>query len=217
MAGENRMERFGRPRRHTREHDERRATARSNVDQLGLIERARDGDHDAFTALAGEAIARLDAAARLILRDGDLARDAVQDALMRAWRDLPGLRDPARFDAWLHRITMNACLDLARRRRRRPIEVELFQITGPTVADFAGDVADRELLDRALSRLAPDARAVIVLHYYLGMTMPDVAHALEVPVGTAKSRLNRALAHMRSTIDGAEGTALEPNPGGQVA
>ena len=88
--------------------------------------------------LAGAAVARLDAAARLILRDGDLARDAVQDAMVRAWRDLPGLRDPDRFDAWLRKLTVNACIDVARRRRRRSIEVELTPILMPSIADDVG-------------------------------------------------------------------------------
>ena len=94
------------------------------MDQRALVERA-GGDHDAFAALVGAALARLDAAARLILRDAELARDAVQEAMVRAWRDLPGLRDPDRFDAWLHRLTVHACIDAARHRRRRVIEVEL--------------------------------------------------------------------------------------------
>jgi RNA polymerase sigma-70 factor, ECF subfamily len=187
------------------------------VDQRGLVERARDGDHDAFTTLAADAIARLDAAARLIMRDGDLARDAVQDALLRAWRDLPGLRDPARFDAWLHRLLVNACLDTLRRRRRRPIEVELSPISGPTVGDIATLVADRALLDDAMRRLEPEGRAVIVLHYFLGMPVPDVAVALGIPLGTAKSRLHRSLARMRTAIEGADDTRPAPFPGGQFA
>jgi hypothetical protein len=95
------------------------------VDQRTLVERARSGDHDAFAVLAGAALARLDAAARLIVRDRELARDVVQDTLLRAWRDLPGLRDPERFDVWLNRLLTHAAIDEARRRRRRVIEVEL--------------------------------------------------------------------------------------------
>jgi len=74
------------------------------VDQRGLVERARRGDHDAFAELIRGSAVRLDAAARLILRDAELARDAIQETLVHAWRDLPGLRDPDRFDAWLHRL-----------------------------------------------------------------------------------------------------------------
>ena len=125
------------------------------MDQRGLVEQARGGDHDAFTALVDLTLARLDSAARLILRDPELARDAVQEAYIRAWRELPGLRDPDRFDAWLHRIIVNACLDLARRRRRRVIEVELEPIDCRGASDIAGDVADRDLLDEALRRLDP--------------------------------------------------------------
>ena len=101
------------------------------MDRRELVERAGGGDHDAFAVLATASATRLDAAARLILRDAELARDAVQNTLVRAWRDLPGLRDPDRFDAWLHRLLVNACLDEARRRRRRPIEVEILSTDEP--------------------------------------------------------------------------------------
>jgi len=171
------------------------------VDQQAIVERAQKGDHDAFAMLVDVAIARLDAAARLILRDRELARDAVQEALIRAWRDLPGLRDPARFDAWLHRLTVNACLDLARRRRRRPIEVEITPIDRPATRDVAGTLLEREAVDEALRRLDPEHRAVVALHYLLGMPLPEVAAVLAIPHGTAKSRLHYALVALRVSVE----------------
>ena len=159
-----------------------------------------EGDHDAFQSLVWGAIARLDAAARLILRDPDLARDAVQEALIGAWRDLPGLRDPEKFDPWLKQLTVHSCLDLLRRRRRRPVEVEIDDLTTQGVDDFVSAVADRDRLDRALRRLEPQARALVVLHYFLGASVPDAAAAVGIPVGTAKSRLHRALSEMRVTM-----------------
>jgi RNA polymerase sigma-70 factor (ECF subfamily) len=186
------------------------------VDQRGLVERARAGDHDAFTELARGAVTRLDRAARLILRDPELARDAVQEALIRAWRDLRGLRDPDRFDAWLHRLTVNACLDIARHRRRRVFEVELDPIDSPAVMDMAGLIADREIVDAAMRRLDEGGRAIVVLHYFLGMPLTDVAATLGIPIGTVKSRLHRALGEMRVAVD-TEPPSPSPVPGGQVA
>src|SRR6186997_2135869 len=156
------------------------------------------GDHDAFAVLAGALVARLDATARLILRDHELARDAVQDGFLRAWKNLPTLRDPDRFEAWLRGLVSRSCIDVLRRRGRRPMEVELVEIDGPAVADIASVIADRDLLDVALRSLGPEQRAVIVLHYYLGMPLPDVAAALRIPIGTAKSRHHRSLALMRA-------------------
>ena len=171
------------------------------MDQRRLVERAREGDHDAFAELVRAAVARLDTAARLILRDPELARDAVQDGLIRAWRDLPSLRDPDRFDAWVHRLTVNACLDHARRRRRRPIEVAITEITdlvSPPMPDPAIAVSDRALVDSVLRRLDEQGRAIVVLHYFLGLPLTEVAVALGTPVGTVKSRLHRALGEMRA-------------------
>jgi RNA polymerase sigma-70 factor (ECF subfamily) len=158
------------------------------------------GDHDAFASLVRASIAHLEAVARLILRDPELARDAVQEAYLRAWRDLRGLRDPDRFDAWMHRLTVNACLDLARRRRRRAIEVDLSPIVQPFVSDGSGAVADRDQLDRGFRRLGMDHRVVLVLHYYVGLPVPALAETLGIPLGTAQSRLGRALATMRRAM-----------------
>jgi RNA polymerase sigma-70 factor (ECF subfamily) len=186
------------------------------VDQRELVERAGRGDHDAFASLVGASVAHLEAVARLIVRDQELARDAVQDAYIRAWRDLPGLRDPARFDAWLHRLTVNACLDVVRRRRRRPIEVDISPVSQPVIADQTGLVADRDLLERGFRQLGPDQRAVLVLHYYVGLSVPELAETLGIPLGTAQSRLGRALAAMRRSI--ADEASVEiAVPGGQVA
>ena len=186
------------------------------MDQRGLVERARGGDHDAFTVLARDAGTRLDRAARLILRDPELARDAVQEALIRAWRDLRVLRDPERFDAWLHRLTVNVCLDIARHRRRRVIEVELDPIDAPISGDLVGAVADREIVDAAMRRLDESSRAIVVLHYFLGMPLTDVAATLGIPLGTVKSRLHRALGEMRIAVE-TELPSPSPIPGGQVA
>ena len=187
------------------------------MDQRGLVERAGRGDHDAFAELARAAVVRLDGAARLILRDPELARDAVQDGLIRAWRDLPSLRDPDRFDAWLHRLTVNSCLDQARRQRRRPIEVELTPIHAPSVTDMAGALADRDLVDGVLGHLSERERAIVVLHYFLGMPLTEVAATLGIPVGTVKSRLHRALGEMRIAITIESNTIASPVSGGQLA
>ena len=189
------------------------------MDQRALVERARRGDHDAFAVLAGASIARLDAAARLILRDPELARDAVQEGFIRAWRSLPTLRDPDRFEAWLHRLVFHACMDATRRRRRRPVEVELTPFDNPAVSDMASLIADRDLLDGALKRLRPEWRAVVVLHYFLGMDLPAVAAALGIPVGTAKSRHHRALGEMRIRIarDLDLDSSAQPAPDGGMA
>jgi RNA polymerase sigma-70 factor, ECF subfamily len=183
------------------------------VDQRGLVERAGRGDHDAFASLVDASLARLEAVARLILRDPELARDAVQDAYIRAWRDLPGLRDPERFDAWLHRLTVNACLDAVRRRRRRPIEVELEPIFPPAVGDEADVIADRDLIERGFRRIRPDQRAIIVLHYYVGMPFSAVAETLDIPQGTAQSRLHRAMADLRAAIAADESASGAFRPG----
>ena len=170
------------------------------MDQRQLIERAKRGDHEAFAVLVDAAVVRLDAAARLILRDPELARDAVQEGFLRAWRHLPALRDADRFDAWLRRLVVHSCIDIARRRRRRAIEVELTPIDGPIASDTAKQVADRDLVDQVLRGLEPEWRAVVVMHYFLDMPLQDIAATLGIPVGTVKSRLHRSLRSMRLAV-----------------
>ena len=182
--------------------------------QRELVERARRGDHDAFAALAAAAISRLDGAARLILHDHDQAKDAVQETLVRAWRDLRTLRDPDRFDAWLHRLLVNSCLNEAKRLRRHRIDVELSPLDGPSMTDGAAALADRDELDRGFQRLSPDARAIVVLHHYLDLPLPEVALVMGIPLGTAKSRLHRALQLMRASLEADARTTAELTEGG---
>jgi RNA polymerase sigma-70 factor, ECF subfamily len=169
--------------------------------QRALVERAMRGDHDAFAELAAAALTRLDGAARLILRDPDVAKDAVQETLVRAWRDLPTLRDPGRFDAWLHRLFVNSCMNELRRRRRYRFDVELVPLNAPAIADVSSITADRDELQRGFDRLDASSRAVIVLHHYLDLPIRDIAGLMDLPVGTVKSRLHRALREMRASLD----------------
>jgi len=178
-----------------------------------LVERARTGDHDAFAALAGTAISRLDSAAWLILRDAEQAKDAVQNALVRAWRDLPTLRDPDRFDQWLHRLLVRACIDEARRLRRHRADIELVNIDPSASVAMEATLADRDQLERGFVRLTPEMRAVLVLHHYLDLSLPDVAASLSIPLGTAKSRLHRALGLLRAALDADARTHAEISEG----
>ena len=169
--------------------------------QRDLVERAMAGDHGAYSELARASIGRLYAAARLILRDDQRAEDATQEALVAAWRDLSALRDPDRFDAWLRRLLVRACYREARRGQRRwAIEMEVRPSEG-SEPDPALDLADRDQIERGFRRLDPDQRTVLVLHYYLGLSLDEVADALGIPPGTVRSRLHRATQAMRAALD----------------
>ena len=167
--------------------------------------------------LVDGSLARLDAAARLILRDAELARDAVQEAMVRAWRDLPGLRDPDRFDAWLHRLTVHSCIDIARRRRRRVIEVELTPLDDLPMADTSALVADRDLLDRRCGGSSRSSAPSSSFATTSSCRCPEAADALGIPLGTAKSRLHRSLAAMRIAAGPDDGEAPSPITQGRSA
>jgi RNA polymerase sigma-70 factor (ECF subfamily) len=170
--------------------------------QHDLVDRARQGDHDAFSALVDGSVGRLYAVACLILRDRDRAHDAVQEAFVAAWRDIRGLRDPDRLDAWFRRLVVRACYRQARAERRRSVvELRVVERAAPVVPAPELSVVDRDRLERGFARLAPDHRAILVLTHYLGLPLTEVASTLDIPIGTAKSRLNRALAAMRAALD----------------
>lgn len=167
--------------------------------QRQLVERAIRGDHDAFAELVRLSSRKLYAVATLILRDKTRAEDATQEALVAAWRDLSSLRDSDRFEAWLHRVLVRECYREARRERRR-IEVE-GQIRPITeTADPSHHNATRDELERGFARLTLDQRTVLVLHHYAGYSFPEIADALGIPVGTAKSRVHRATSSMRAAL-----------------
>lgn len=169
-------------------------------EQRERVERARAGDRDAFNLLAAGAVDRLYAIARLILRDADRAEDAVQETLVRCWRDLPALRDANRFDAWLHRLLMRAVSDDFRRERRHRAAITVLRLE-PATADETGAIAVREQLDVGFRRLTVEHRAILVLRLYLGLSIDESAAALGIPVGTAKSRLHYATDAMRLALE----------------
>lgn len=169
--------------------------------QRELVELAIRGDRDAFTALVSASVDRMFAAASLILRDRPTAEDAVQEALTRLWRDLPQLRDATRFDPWLHRLLLRACYDQARARKRRRVEFSLIPAHEPVVNDQTGVIADRDALERGFRRLSVEHRAALVLRHYSRLTVPDMATAMSVPLGTAKSRLHHAERALRAALE----------------
>ena len=171
--------------------------------QRELVIAARNGDLEAFTQLMKLSLRRLTGVANLILRDADLAQDAIQDASLIAWRDMRALRDPDAWDAWLHRVTVRACYKVSRKERRRSL-VELHVTPdprSPAGTDIATDVVDRDWLGRELGHLDIDKRTVIVLHYYLDLPVSAVAEVLDIPYGTAASRLHRGLETLRASLD----------------
>ena len=181
--------------------------------QRELVEQAIEGDHDAFSELVRLSSRKLYAVATLILRDKTRAEDATQEALVAAWRDLSGLRDPDRFDAWLHRVLVRECYREAKRERRR-IEVEGQICPVTDSADPSHANATRDELERGFARLPVDRRTVLVLHHYAGYSFPEIADTLGIPVGTAKSRVHRATSAMRAALTA---DARTPTLGGTSA
>jgi len=165
------------------------------VDQQ-LIARAREGDDRAFADLTRAIGGRLDRVAYGILRDRDMAEDAMQAALVQIWRKLPTLRDPDRFEAWSYRLLVHACYAEAKRSRRMSRVMDDI-----SDRDELGGVLDRDQLERAFRRLTLEQRTVLVLRHYLDLGPEAVAETLGVPVGTVHSRVHRALDAMRASLE----------------
>ena len=174
-----------------------------------LVEAAQRGDQSAFVDLVRSTGDRFFALAYRILRDVDRAEDALQDALVIAWRDLKGLRDPDRFDAWLQRLLINVCIAQATRERRRTANLRVLPVDGPAAPDGFLTIAERDVLERGFRRLSPEQRAILAMHHYLGYAPSEIAETLGIPAGTARSRLHTAHRAMRAALDADARVALE--------
>jgi RNA polymerase sigma-70 factor (ECF subfamily) len=165
-----------------------------------VVQAARQGDQGAFMQLVRLHGDHLYAVAYRMLRDQERARDALQDALILAWRDLPALRDVDRFEPWIKRIVINVCIAQAVNERRLTASVHRLPGDQP-LGDQLGTIADRDQLDRGFQRLEPKQRALLVLHHYLGYTPTEISQVLGVPAGTVRSRLHHAHRAMRAALD----------------
>ena len=168
-----------------------------------LVERARKGDREAFAILVHQVSDGLYAVAWRILRDTGLAEDALQNALVLAWRRLPKLRDHERFEAWIHRILVHACYDESQRTKSWRTTVTVLPIELPGSSDGTSTIDDRDELARAFRHVSIEQRAVFVLHHYLGLPRVEVAELLGIPAGTARSRLHYATAGLRVALTAA--------------
>lgn len=166
-----------------------------------LVMQAQRGDREAFAILARTRGDTLFGVALRILRDVGLAEDAVQQTLVMAWRELPRLRDPDRFDAWLQRMLVHASYAEARRRRAWTSNVRVLPVDGPAGPDELASLVDREEVERGFRRLPPKQRAILVLHHYLGLGLNEIGEVLDIPAGTARSRLHYAHRAMRALLE----------------
>jgi RNA polymerase sigma-70 factor (ECF subfamily) len=178
-----------------------------------LAERAQAGDRDAYEQLARAVAPRLFTVAVRVMRDRDDAQDAVQQTLVSIWRDLPGLRNPDRFDAWAYRILIHHCRRASRRAVPRAASVIDLSDVLAAPGDHATAAALSDELDRAFQRLTPDHRAVVVLHHLVGIPLGEIAEILDIPYGTVGSRLHHAMRALRAAITSeAATTAREGQP-----
>jgi RNA polymerase sigma-70 factor, ECF subfamily len=168
-----------------------------------LIDRAKQGDKEAFTTLVLSMGDRLYSVAYRILRDTSSAEDAVQQAFLIAWRELPKLRDQSRLEGWLYRLLVNACYAEIRHAGRWQPGLRLVTDldADPNTDGAQLGVDQRDELERAFRRLSGEQRAVIVMHHYLGLSGAEIAEALGLSPGTVRSRLHYARQLMRAAIE----------------
>lgn len=175
-----------------------------------LVRRARNGDHGAFESLVRPEIERLYGLAGLLLADRTRAEDAVQEALLKAWRDLPKLREVEKFRAWLRRLVVNASHDEGRRLGRRRREVELKPHHDRAMADQLDSLLDRDELSQAFGRLKEEERTVVALRYFLDLSTADAAATLGIREVTYRSKLHRAIRTLGAALAADARATAEP-------
>lgn len=166
------------------------------------MESAQRGDRDAFAVLVRTHADRLFGIARRILRHVDLADDAVQQALVTAWRELPNLRDADKFTSWTTRILVRICYESSRNSRLAAVNLVPLDLAAErSTADASEDIALSDELERAFRRLPPEQRAILVLRHYIGLEPTEIAETLGMPAGTVRSRLHYAHREMRAALE----------------
>jgi len=173
-----------------------------------LVERARRGDREAFDDLVDARLAATFRTALAILGNEADARDATQDIFLRAWRNLPELREPDHFSAWFGRIVVNTCRTAIRGRRRRIVrEISVGSLPGEgdqlasPASPHEDRTADLDLLERALDRLTPADRTLLALHHFEHLPLGDIGERLGVPSKTVKSRLFSARRSLERALE----------------
>jgi len=175
-----------------------------------LVLRARTGDLQAFSTLVDARLDRLYAIACLVVGDERGAEDAVRDALVRAWRDVPGLRDPDRFDPWLQHLLIRRCYRAVAHPRAEGIDAMVDDPVAVPADESRPAPPTRTALEQAFRRLRPEQRAAVVVRQGLGLSLAESAVILGVPIGTVQARASQAVASLRTTLGPASATPAGP-------
>ena len=168
-----------------------------DLDDVSLVGRAQAGDEAAFTLLVNQRQDQLYRMAWSILRNDADALDVAQETCIKAWRELPRLRDPDKFDAWLMRSLVNRARDMLRARKRSTVrEIRMASDSqveaGSSGGDFGDELANADAIRRAFDRLSAHDRTYIALHYADDRSITEIAALVRAPEGTVKWRLSRA-------------------------
>lgn len=176
------------------------------LEQFLLVSRALQGDHEAFSCIVDQYNTLMLRTASMIVGDRDTAEDVVQDALIQAWHHLPDLRKAGALRPWLMRIVVNQCISFKRRLARstafmrQALSEQETDLIAQAADDYKGRMERDWDLAHAIETLPMKQRVVIVLHYYNGMTLPEMARTLKTSENTLKKRIQAALTNLRRIL-----------------